>query len=176
MKVTSGSAGGIHIDYPSSSRPTTDKVRQAIFSALGSRIDFEGKSALDMFAGSGAMGIEALSRGAKTAVFIDTNKDACKIIQKNLEKAKLDTYGIILNIDFQKFQSDTQFDIIFLDPPYDKNLLEPALKMIIDKNLTHSNSLIICENNVEITYSPELEVVFNKKYGTIHIAILTPKS
>ncbi|MCL2740243.1 MAG: RsmD family RNA methyltransferase, partial [Oscillospiraceae bacterium] len=103
MKVTSGSAGGIHIDYPSSSRPTTDKVRQAIFSALGSRIDFEGKSALDMFAGSGAMGIEALSRGAKTAVFIDTNKDACKIIQKNLEKAKLDTYGIILNIDFQKF-------------------------------------------------------------------------
>jgi len=173
MKVTSGFAGGIHIDYPACARPTIDKVRQAIFSALYSRIDFEGARVLDMFAGSGALGIESLSRGAEYAVFLEKNKKACEVIRQNIQNCKFREISEILQIDFEKYQSQEKFDIIFLDPPYHTNLLQKALKKSID--FAHNETLIVCESDKEITYSSGFEIVFKKKYGTIYISILRLK-
>ena len=176
MKVTAGLAGGIHIDYPKSARPTTDKVKQAIFSALYSRIgSFEGKKVLDMFAGSGALGIEALSRGAEHVAFLDKDKQAIEFIHKNIQNCKIKADIEILQTGFEKYQSQKEFDIIFLDPPYQTNLLQKALKSILTKNLAHAGSLIVCESDKRITYPPEYENLADKKYGSVYVSILKLK-
>jgi len=173
MKVTAGLAGGIHIVYPKSARPTTDKVKQAIFSAACSRIgSFHGKKVLDMFAGSGALGIEALSRGASYVTFLDKEKDAIKAIHKNIQNCKFENNFEILQTSFEKYESQKAFDIIFLDPPYNSNLLQKALKAILNKKLAHSETLIICENDKQIAPPPEFESVFNKKYGSMYVTML----
>lgn len=118
MRIIAGKAGRLAIKVPQAvARPTTDFVRQAIFSILGDRVD--GSRVLDLFAGSGAIGLEALSRGASTCTFIDEHRQAIAIIQQNLEKTKLHG-GRIVKSDVQGFlKRDTAcYDLIFADPPY----------------------------------------------------------
>ena len=173
MKVTSGKCSGINLLCPKSAMPTTDKIKQAIFSAIYSRLEsFEGKKVLDMFAGSGQLGIEALSRGADLCVFIDNSTNATGIIRENIHNCKLNSNFEIVETDFERFQTKENFDIIFLDPPYQKNLLQKAFKLILDKNLAHNETLIICESNKEITYTNQYQSVFENKYGTIYVSIL----
>jgi 16S rRNA (guanine966-N2)-methyltransferase len=119
MRVIAGSAGGIPLRIPSHEvRATMDRVRGAVFSALGERV--LNAIVLDLFAGSGAFGIEALSRGAARAVFVDNHRKAIEMIRANLEKTRLD--GLVIRRDVFRFleSCDTQFNIIFADPPYVK--------------------------------------------------------
>ncbi|MBL9117045.1 MAG: 16S rRNA (guanine(966)-N(2))-methyltransferase RsmD [Verrucomicrobiaceae bacterium] len=122
MRIISGMAGGLSIDVPRSvTRPTTDKVRQAIFSMLGEMVP--GARVIDLFAGSGALGLEALSRGAETCLFVDEQRQACDVIRRNLGRVRLEggevRCGMVNRVlaDLKKGQQGA-FDIVFADPPY----------------------------------------------------------
>ena len=125
-------------------RPTTEKVKEAVFSAL--QFEIEGRRVLDLFAGSGQMGIEALSREARSCTFVDSDKGANKIIKENLEKTGLSKKAKVVlgeSIAFLKTSIEV-FDIAFLDPPYDTDLLEKALDKI-DMNLAEGG-VVVCEH------------------------------
>jgi 16S rRNA (guanine966-N2)-methyltransferase len=118
MRIIAGKAGRIAIKVPSAvARPTTDFVRQAIFSILGERVD--GARVLDLFAGSGAIGLEALSRGASSCVFVDEHRQACSVIAENLTKARLDGGRVVKAEVLSHLKRDSAtYDLIFADPPY----------------------------------------------------------
>jgi 16S rRNA (guanine966-N2)-methyltransferase len=124
MRIIAGSAGGIPLRLPKHDiRPTMEKIRGAIFSSLGDRVI--GAKVLDLFAGSGAFGLEALSRGAANATFVDHHRDAIAAIQSNFEKTKL--RGAIIRLDVFGFLKTNreQFDLVFADPPYSKRSEDP---------------------------------------------------
>jgi 16S rRNA (guanine966-N2)-methyltransferase len=133
MRIIAGKAGRIAIKVPTAvARPTTDFVRQAIFSILSVRV--EGARVLDLFAGSGAIGLEALSRGAASCVFIDEHHQSCKVIAENLAKARLDGGRAVKSeaVSFLKRETAT-YDLVFADPPYwkhhgDKDFIGDLLK------------------------------------------------
>lgn len=131
MRVIAGSAGGLQLTVPQSvTRPTTDRVREALFSSLGDRV--VGAAVLDLYAGSGAVGIEALSRGARSAVFVEADEGACAMIRANLERVRLAASTAEVRRgrvgDFLKrLPGDEPFDLVFADPPYardEKSALE----------------------------------------------------
>lgn len=146
MRVITGSARGMTLRTLEGDnvRPTTDKVKEAIFSAI--QFELEGRRILDLFAGSGQLGIEALSRGAKNAVFVDADKNAVKIIKENLAKTKLDSLATVAQTDSIAFLTMTNqmFDIAFLDPPYETGLLQKALSKI-DDHIARGGA-VICEH------------------------------
>lgn len=121
MRIISGSAGGLPLEVPKAvTRPTQDRVRQAIFSMLGDLI--EDARVLDLFAGSGALGLECLSRGAKSAFFVDEDRGASEVIRRNLAKTRLEggtlRQGDVFRVLPQLVQTGAQFDLVFADPPY----------------------------------------------------------
>lgn len=119
MRVVSGSAGGLRLKAPpSETRPSTDRLREALFSILLHRL--EGARVLDLFAGSGALGIEALSRGAASAVFVEQSRQACRVIEENLKSTRLSGDVISREVDRYLKGSRASFDLIFADPPYAK--------------------------------------------------------
>ncbi|MBQ2846891.1 MAG: 16S rRNA (guanine(966)-N(2))-methyltransferase RsmD [Clostridia bacterium] len=146
MRVITGSARGMTLRTLEGEnvRPTTDKVKEAVFSAI--QFELEGRRILDLFAGSGQLGIEALSRGAKSAVFVDADKNAIKVVKENLEKTKLASSAIVAQSDSIAFLSMTDkiFDIAFLDPPYETGLLQKALSKI-DEHIAEGG-VVICEH------------------------------
>lgn len=146
MRVITGSARGMTLRTleGDNTRPTSDKVKEAVFSAI--QFELEGRRILDLFAGSGQLGIEALSRGAKNAVFVDADKNAVRIIKENLEKTKLDSLTTVAQTDSIAFLSMTDkiFDIAFLDPPYETGLLQKALSKI-DGHIAEGG-VVICEH------------------------------
>lgn len=126
-------------------RPTTDRVKEALFNILQFRI--EGRSFLDLFAGSGQVGLEALSRGAESAYFVDNSEQSVKVIEWNIRETGFGSLSEVFLGDYGKFYSrigGKQFDIIFLDPPYRENLLIPALKM--SELHVKPAGLIVCEH------------------------------
>ena len=129
MRVITGSAGGRRLLELEGleTRPTTDRVKEGVFSAL--QFDIEGRRVLDLFAGTGQMGIECLSRGAAFAVFVDRRRDACEVVKKNLALTKLQDRARVVSGDALAFLAGAResFDLIFLDPPYASGLLEEAL-------------------------------------------------
>lgn len=150
-------------------RPTSDRAKEAIFSVL--QFELAGKSFYDAFCGSGAMGIEALSRGAKSALFTDKSIQSCKLTQKNLdsigEKAR------VLNSDCISFLERTseRFDIIFLDPPYKSKDGIKALEIIGKRNILNDNGLVIFESGS--AFNQPIDGLFlekNKKYGACEFA------
>lgn len=146
MRVITGSARGMELRTLEGNdvRPTTDKVKEALFSAI--QFEIEGRRILDLFAGSGQLGIEALSRGAESAVFVDADKNAVKIVKENLAKTKLDFKATVAQTDSIAFitMTDRIFDIAFLDPPYETGLLQKALSKISD-NIAEGG-MVICEH------------------------------
>lgn len=146
MRVITGTARGMVLRTLEGNdvRPTTDKVKEAVFSAF--QFEIEGRRILDLFAGSGQLGIEALSRGAESAVFVDADKNAVKIVKENLAKTKLDSRATVVQTDSIAFLSMTDriFDLAFLDPPYEKGLLQKALLKI--DNLISEGGAVICEH------------------------------
>lgn len=146
MRVVAGTAGGRKLETPGGNdvRPTTDMVKEAVFSII--QFELEGRSFLDLFAGSGQMGIEALSRGAKKVVFVDASKTSVGIVRKNLELTGLEKNAEIRNTDSISYLKGCgeSFDLAFLDPPYRKGLIEKALELLPE--LMNRTGKIICEH------------------------------
>ena len=178
MRIISGTARGLKLQSLEGpdTRPTLDNVKEAIFSMLFYKC--RGARVLDLFAGSGALGMEALSRGAKEAVFVDANPKACSVINANLEKSKLGTNAAVFNIDAKKYlqkaaKDGLAFDIIFLDPPYALGLLDEVLNYIEEHKLLNYEGLIVCEfdngTNVDIK---GYKLLKDKRYGRVCVNIL----
>ncbi|MEB1803467.1 16S rRNA (guanine(966)-N(2))-methyltransferase RsmD [Staphylococcus argenteus] len=155
-------------------RPTMDKVKEGIFNSL---YDVSGIG-LDLFAGSGALGIEALSRGMDKVIFVDQNFKAVKIIKSNLESLDLVEQSEVYKNNADRAlkalsKREIQFDIIFLDPPYEKGLIDKALKQISEFNLLKENGIIVCEfsNHEEIDYQP-FNMIKRYHYGLTDTMLL----
>ena len=170
MRVISGKYRGKKIEgYDiNGTRPTMDRVKESLFAIIQNKII--DSICLDLFAGSGALGIEALSCGARECDFVDNNPLTIKALKKNLNNIE---NANIFNMDYQKYLNGTQkqFDIIFLDPPYSLNLITEAIKKIIENNLLKEEGLIICEYETEKIIT-SLKIIKEKKYGSKNIMIL----
>lgn len=151
MRVITGKARGVQLKTPDGlqTRPTADRVKEALFSIL--HFEIPGARVLDLFGGTGQLGIEAISRGAKSAVFVDAGEAACKLIKENLRRAKMEGEGRVVRADYLDYLSrcrDT-FDIILLDPPYAEVFLENSLKKISEIDILESGGIIVAERPVE---------------------------
>ncbi|MBQ7669901.1 MAG: 16S rRNA (guanine(966)-N(2))-methyltransferase RsmD [Clostridia bacterium] len=153
MRIITGSARGIALEtLPGlETRPTADRVKEALFSMI--QFDIEGRSVLDLFAGSGQLGLEALSRGAASAVFIDSSREAVEIVLKNAAKTRLKEKCRVSVYDFASYLSGRKsgegFDIIFLDPPYSSDHMSEALKLIAEHGVLNHGGYIVCETDTE---------------------------
>lgn len=151
MRVITGSARGAKLQTLDgiATRPTSDRVKEAIFNII--QFDIEGRRVLDLFAGSGQLAIEALSRGAAYAALVDQSAEAVKVIKGNLKKAKFDQKASVYQSDYLRFLATTreQFDIIFLDPPYAEKFLENALRKISEIDILTEGGIIVCERSKE---------------------------
>ncbi|MDY4813776.1 MAG: 16S rRNA (guanine(966)-N(2))-methyltransferase RsmD [Ruminococcus sp.] len=149
MRVITGSARGKRLRTLEGNdvRPTTDRVKEAVFSVLQFRI--EGRRFLDLFAGSGQMGIEAISRGAKEAVFVDSSKKALKVIGENIANCGFEEKSKVINGSAKGFltMNKEKFDIAFLDPPYRQGILEEILPLVC-KNMKETG-IILCEHPID---------------------------
>ena len=147
MRVITGKARGVQLKTPEGmlTRPTADRVKEALFSIIN--FDIPGSKVLDLFGGTGQLGIEALSRGANSAVFVDAREDACKIIRENLRRTKLENQAKVVRCDYLDYLSrcKEKFDIILLDPPYAEVFLEKSLKSITEIDILQSGGIIIAE-------------------------------
>ncbi len=147
MRVITGKARGITLLTPDGmqTRPTSDRVKEALFSII--QFDIPGAKVLDLFGGTGQLGIEALSRGAKSAVFVDEREAACRLIRENLKKTRLESIGRVIRSDYMDYlkNCNERYDIIILDPPYAEVFLENALKTITEIDILQSGGIIIAE-------------------------------
>ena len=147
MRVITGKARGVQLKTPEGmqTRPTSDRVKEALFSIIN--FDIPGAKVLDLFGGTGQLGIEALSRGAQSAVFVDAREDACKLIRENLKRTKLEQGGRVVRSDYLEYlkRCNEQYSIIFLDPPYAEVFLENALKQITEIDILQSDGIIVAE-------------------------------
>ena len=174
MRVITGTLKGKRLNTPEGRdiRPTPDRVKEGLFSAL--HFDIEGRRILDLFAGSGQLGIEALSRGAQSCVFVDASKDAVKIIKSNISACGLEDKTKVYQSDFQSFcaMSRDNFDFVFLDPPYLEGLLAPAVKAVLP--LMSDYGAIICEHPPEVELEPQVGGFYIHKtyrYGKVIITV-----
>lgn len=182
MRIIAGSAGSIPLKVPRSlTRPTADRVREAVFSVLSGVVP--GARVLDLFAGSGSLGLEALSRGAAEATFVESHAIACAVISENLQKTRLPG-GHVQRRDVLSFLSTApagRYDLIFADPPYasDEAGLALMASLLTLPSLAASLTLegiLILESlaTVPLPPSPLWELAREKKYGTTRVSYLTP--
>ena len=147
MRVITGKARGVSLKTPEGlqTRPTTDRVKEALFSVI--QFDIPTAVVLDLFGGTGQLGIEALSRGAKRAVFVDDSEKACKLIRENLRRTRLEQEASVIRCDYLAYlrRCTEKYDIVFLDPPYAEVFLENALKMITEIDILQSGGIIVTE-------------------------------
>lgn len=184
MRIITGRARGIRLKTleGEATRPTSERVKEAVFSMI--QFDLEGREVLDLFAGSGQMGLEAVSRGAKHAVLVDKSKEAIRVIEENVTKTKLSencTVKLSDCMDYIRRSRGRKFDIVFLDPPYASGLYQPILLALPEADMLKSTSMIICEGDTEelmIQY-PELAELYQtkkiSKYSKTVITILELK-
>lgn len=175
MRVISGRARGLKLLAPDGlgTRPTTDRVKESVFNILMPYIPCE--NILDLFSGSGGMGIEALSRGCKACVFVEKDKNALGIIHKNLEKARfLNEASVIAGDAFDYLKvCKIKFDLIFLDPPYNKGLLKPVFDSIYNNNLLRDNGVIVVETEIsgETVEDNRFDCIKLARYGKTVISV-----
>ena len=173
MRVITGIAGGRKLKSPEGEavRPTTDQVKQAIFNIL--QFDLEGRRILDLFGGTGQLGIEALSRGAREAVFTDSSRTSVQLIRENLKRCGLE--GKVLQTDALAYLArGEKFDVIFIDPPYDGGLYQAVLERINAVDNLTEGGIIVCEARAG-TELPELSMPYRKlrekRYGNVKICL-----
>ena len=176
MRIIAGKYKHRLINYPENNkdiRPTKDRVREAIFSALG---DISGKTVVDLYAGSGAMGIEALSRNASYAIFNDISKLSIDVVKANLSSLGIDNaiYKISYAEDFNLLNSlDKKYDIYFIDPPYKKGQYEKLINVILEKDIVSDNGILVIEYDTEFSFDEsKFRNVKSYKYGDIMVKIL----
>ena len=147
MRVITGKARGVTLKTPDGmqTRPTTDRVKEALFSII--QFEIQGANVLDLFGGTGQLGIEALSRGAKRAIFVDFQANACRLIRENLKRTRLEGDAQVVQSDYLAYldRCKEKFQIVFLDPPYAEVFLETALKRITEIDILQSGGIIIAE-------------------------------
>ena len=174
MRIITGSARGRRLITPTGLdvRPTPEKVKEALFSAL--QFDIEGRRVLDLFAGSGQLGIEALSRGAQKATFVDMSPVSIKTVEKNLESSGLNENARVVKTDFASFCAGCRdtFDIAFLDPPYEEGMLLPAIKAVLP--LMSDYGTVVCEHPPKVELPEEIggfTVSKVYRYGKINVTL-----
>lgn len=169
MKVISGKYKGLNLNgfTINGTRPTMARIKESLFAMMNGYL--EDAYVLDLFAGSGSLGIEALSMGAKHCTFVDNNKIACETVKQNTKKIE---HVKIVQMDYLKFLSSTEdtFDVILLDPPYQDNLIKKAIKVIEEKNLLNPEGILVCEFEKE-EFSSNFPLWKEKKYGDKFIRI-----
>ncbi len=172
MRVISGKYKGMILKEYNvvGTRPTMDRVKESLFGMIQNKI--KNSICLDLFAGSGSLGLEALSNGADKVYFVDKNKIVIKNMKKNFEK--IDNY-YLYNLDYiealKKFkEQNIKFDIVFLDPPYDLLLITKSIELLVKNNLLNNEAYIICEYTKE-NINCDLEIIKEKKYGDKFIKI-----
>lgn len=182
MRVISGEARGKKLISlkGANTRPTLDRVKEALFNI----IQFQVKNAtiLDLFSGSGAISIEALSRGAKSAVLCDNSQEAIKIIEKNLENTKQKNKAVILKNDYMEALKklgidEKKFDIIFLDPPYESDFIIKSIQKILDLNLLEEQGIIIAETDSnfdkkQLKDNKMIKIYDERKYGIVNLIFI----
>ena len=178
MKIISGKYKGRVLEGFDivGTRPTMDRVKESVFAMIQSWIG--DAVVLDLFAGSGNLGIEALSEGAKDIYLVDKNKKACQVIKRNLDRIGIIAKDVFCG-DYQKAlcnyaSCSLQFDVIFLDPPYNTNLVEKSIEMIEKEGLLSKSGIIVAESDAleKIIFPSSFRVVKSKKYGDKWVAIL----
>lgn len=171
MRVISGTIRGKRLKEPSdySIRPTTDKVKESIFNII--QFDIEGRNVLDLFAGTGQLGIECLSRGAASVTFVDQSKEAISIVKQNLKTCGLEA-RVVQDDSIAFLSRGAKYDIIILDPPYATNLLDKALEIINSVDILSEGGIIMCESARE-KHMPELKMPYFKRkeynYGKVKL-------
>jgi 16S rRNA (guanine966-N2)-methyltransferase len=175
MRITGGNLKGRPLISAKGSaiRPASDKVRQALFNIIGH--DLAGSAVLDLFAGTGAYGLEAISRGAGRAIFIDNSSEALLIIKKNIsqlgvsEQCQIKQQDLVAGDSFKTVEKDGSFDIVFIDPPYRLGFMDPVLKKVGYSGFLSSDGVVVAETSKE-EYLPEkagnLELWQVRKYGS----------
>jgi 16S rRNA (guanine966-N2)-methyltransferase len=180
MRIISGKARGtkLYTLDGTATRPTLDRVKESLFNIIQN--DIEDSTVLDLFSGSGAIGLEFLSRGAKRAVLCDNSKDAIKIIKQNVQKTHFEEKAEVYNMEFTKLVERLQnqkFDIIYIDPPYATDFIKISLEKIIEYELVNENTKIIVETDDETRIlnqieKMDVEITDKRKYGRATIIFL----
>ena len=185
MRIITGTARGKQLaTLPGNeTRPTSERVKGAIFSSI--QFELAGRRVLDLFAGSGQMGLEAVSRGASHAVLVDQSKDAVAVIRKNADKTHLAEDCTVICSDFAEFlrtrRGRDPFDIVFIDPPYGMHACRAAVEAILDNRLLKSRGILVLESGepdplgVDTPLAQRFEVLKSARYGVAYVNILTPK-
>ena len=181
MRIITGIARGTKLQTLDGleTRPTAERVKEALFSMIQFEID--GKRVLDLFAGSGQLGLEALSRGAEKATFVDDNRDAVEIVKQNAKKTKLFEKSVVLNADYKSFirgnAGRERYDIVFLDPPYASGLIDDAIERIERAGLAAPGAYIVCESDRSEPFTANgYTVKRHARYGKIYITLLEKKN
>ena len=178
MRVITGSARGRRLKTPEGQdiRPTTDNVKESVFNIL--QFDIEGRRVLDLFAGTGQLGIECLSRGAREAVFIDRDREAVKIIRENLRACGFSA-PVLQQEALAYLNTCGKFDLIFVDPPYDAGLYEAVLEKINSVDILSDGGIILCESRRE-TQLPDMRKPYCRKkeyrYGRVKLSLYAKES
>ncbi len=179
MRVITGSARGRKLKEPAGYdiRPTADSVKEAVFSII--QFDIEGRRVLDLFAGTGQLGVECLSRGAKRVTFVDESRQAIALVRENLKRCGMEADADVVQTESIGFIGrDGKYDLIFLDPPYDSGLLGSALDKIAKFDILSDGGIIICESRAETALpalAPPYAVTKERRYGKIKITICEKK-
>ena len=176
MRIIAGEFKGRRLETPkdNSVRPTTDKAREALFSILAN--DIWGSRVLDLFGGTGGLGLEALSRGAAECVFADQSRDSIRMIRNNIAHCGAEERSRVLTGDFRKVLSSQRkpFDIIFLDPPYGSGMMDECFRLISENELLNEDGLIVAEHRKEETFPEEYHgftKIKERRYGIVMLSI-----
>ena len=182
LRVISGKVRGLKLDTPKNEdvRPTTDRVKESLFNIINPYII--DSNVLDLFAGSGALGLEALSRGAKIAYFGENSHQAAKVIEKNIYKTKMQDKAKLIIKDYKKILEEVKqikFDIIFLDPPYETNYDIEAIELVLKDNLLKDNGFIVLETDSNEKENKiktlNIKIDDTRKYGRVKLLFLSRK-
>ena len=185
MRIITGSARGVSLfTLPGeATRPTAERTKEAVFSMI--QFDIEGRKVLDLFAGSGQLALEALSRGAAEAVLCDNSREAINIIKKNAEKTRLSAKCKIISSDAKTLVErlgEERFDIVFLDPPYALKAIPGALSLLLENRRLKKTSIVVCESaqNTDVfgeddALSEKFDIKKQTRYGAACVTIMSPK-
>jgi 16S rRNA (guanine(966)-N(2))-methyltransferase RsmD len=177
MRIITGKARGVRLLTldGDATRPTAERAKEAVFSML--QFELEGRTVLDLFGGSGQLGLEALSRGAKSAVIADSSKEAINIIKKNVEKTKLNDCRVLLSDWKESLRrlKGEKFDIVFLAPPYAMSIIPSVLNELLPS--LKQTSIVVCESGYDLSddIPKEFEIIKNAKYGVAYVTIVRPE-
>lgn len=182
MRIITGKARGIRLDTLDGdrTRPTAERTKEAMFSII--QFHIEGRRVLDLFGGSGQLGLEAVSRGASHAVIVDQAKEAVRVIERNVEKTRLGDSTTVVCAEFADFirsrRGRDAFDLVFLDPPYDMHAIPAAVEALLAAHLLKPGALIVCESEepsplgAQTALAAKFDVLREARYGKANVTVL----